>query len=192
MLLPRSYLVALASSVLFSRAASSQAKVLSTVTALPAAATSANSISISVDAGSTQSLVGVRDNVPNMFPTPVTLTLTWDLHPSTGSVEVLGYFANPAAAMSAGSVAIPSSWMTGRVLTAGTPGAPTTFAPFTQNAVGGVGSAGGSLSFLKQTILGNNKTGTRSFDVQLQLDLTGRSLVVGSYTGILNIRAVTQ
>jgi hypothetical protein len=45
---------------------------------------------------------------------------------------------------------------------------------------------------LNQPILGYSKTGTLTVDLQLQLDLTGRTLAAGSYSGTLNIRAVTQ
>ena len=190
---PRSYLVIIASSALLTRVASPQARVQSTVSAIPTlAADAANTISVSVSAGATQTLASVTDNVPNTFPWPVSITLTWDLIPSTGSVQVLGYFVDPTAAMQSGSVSIPSSWLKGRVLTAGMPGAPTSYTAFTQNGVGGAGTAGGSLSLLTQPILGYSKTGTLTFDLQLQLDLTGRVLTPGSYGGTLNIRAVTQ
>src|SRR6185295_5073282 len=90
MWLLRSCLVAIASSALFARVASPQARVLSTVSSLPAvAAAAANTISVSVGSGAVQSLANVVDNTPNTFPTPVSITLTWDLHPSTGSVQVL-------------------------------------------------------------------------------------------------------
>jgi len=95
-------------------------------------------------------------------------------------------------AMTSGPVSIPSSWIRGLVLTAGVPGAPTAYTAFTQSGTGGVGSSGGSLVLLNQPILGYSKTGTLAVDLQLQLDLTGRTLAAGSYSGTLNIRAVTQ
>jgi hypothetical protein len=55
-----------------------------------------------------------------------------------------------------------------------------------------VGISGGSLSLATQPILGTSKTGTRTFNLELQLDLTGRVLTPGAYSGVLNIRAVTQ
>ena len=66
------------------------------------------------------------------------------------------------------------------------------FTAFTQNGVGGVGTAGASLSLFTQPVLGYSKTGTQTIDLQLQLDLVGRVLTAGSYSGTLNIRAVTQ
>ena len=193
MRLVRPLLVALASSALLSGLASAQPKVQSTVSTLPiASAALAGAISVSVTGGATQALSGVVDNAPNTFPSPVSITLTWDLHPSTGSVQVLGYFADPTAAMTSGPVSIPSSWLKGRILTAGAQSAPTTYTAFTQTGTGGVGSAGGSLLLFSQPILGYSKTGTRTVDLDLQLDLTGRTLSAGSYSGTLNIRAVSQ
>jgi hypothetical protein len=193
MWLVRPLLVALASSVLLTGASSAQTRVQSTVSTLPiASAALAGAISVSVTAGATQTLSSIVDNAPNAFPAPVSITLTWDLLPQTGSVQVLGYFANPAAAMTSGPVSIPSSWLKGRVLTAGAQSAPTTYTAFTQSGTGGVGSAGGSLLLFSQPILGYSKTGTRTIDLDLQLDLTGRTLSVGSYSGTLNIRAVSQ
>jgi hypothetical protein len=193
MWLLRSCLVAIASSALLSGVASSQAKVLSTVSSLPTPdAALAGAISVSIGSGAIQLLPAVTDDAPNPFPSPVSITLGWDLHPSTGSVQVLGYFATPTAAMTSGPVSIPSSWIQGRVLTAGAQGAPTTYTAFTQNGAGGVGTAGGSLLLFSQPVLGYSKTGTLTVDLQLQLDLTGRALTPGSYSGTLNIRAVSQ
>lgn len=190
----RSCVLVLAGSALLSGVVSGQASVHSTVSTLPtfAAAAAATGISISVGSGAVQSLGNVTDNTTNNFPTPVSITLTWDLHPSTASIQVIGHFANASTAMTSGPVSIPSSWIRGRVLTPGIANAPTTFTAFTQNATGGVGSPGGSLTLASQPVLGYSKTGTLTFDLQLQLDLTGRSLSAGSYSGTLNIRAVTQ
>jgi hypothetical protein len=172
---------------------SAQPSIHSTVSALPtASAALAGSISVSVGSGATQALANVIDNAPNNFPSPVSITLTWDLHPSTGSVQVLGYFASPTAAMVSGPVSIPSSWLKGRVLTVGVQSAPTSFTPFSQAGVGGAGTAGGSLLLFSQPILGYSKTGTVTVSLDLQLDLTGRVLTPGSYSGTLNIRAVSQ
>jgi hypothetical protein len=185
----RACALALAGSTLLSGVASAQGGVQSTVLRVPAAAATANALAVSVSAGVIQALSSVTDNTANPFPSPVTITLTWDLHPSTGSVQVLAYFASPAAAMTSGPVAIPSSWLSGRVMTADAPGAPTMFTAFTQ---AGAGGAGGSLSLMTLPIVGNNRSGSRDIELELQLDLTGRVLTPGTYAGTLNIRAVTQ
>ena len=193
MWLQRLWVIAIAGSALLPGVASSQAKVLSTVSSQPmAVAAAAGAISVNIASGAIQSLSGVVDNEPNNFPSSVGITLTWDLAPSTGAVQVIGYFSNPAVAMANGPVSIPSGWIRGRVLTAGVHGAPPTYTPFTQNGAGGVGSAGGSLLLFSQPILGYSKTGTLTVDLPLQLDLTGRTLAAGSYSGTLNIRAVSQ
>lgn len=189
----RSCVVTVLGSALLAGAARAQPAVRSTVSTIPtASAAIAGSIAVSVDAGAVQSLGAVTDNAVNNFPSPVSITLTWNLHPSTADVVVVGYFANPSSAMVSGPVSIPSSWIKGRVLTAGVQGAPTTFTAFTQAGVGGVGTAGGSLVLFTQPILGYSKTGTRTIDLELQLDLIGRVLTPGAYAGTLNIRAVTQ
>ena len=193
MRLVRPCIATLVGSTLLSGVASAQASVHSTVSAIPTvSAALAGSIAVSVNAGAIQALGNVSDNVANSFPAPVSITLTWDLAPSTGAVQVIGYFSDPAAAMISGPALIPSSWLKGRVLTSGVQGAPTTFTAFTQNAVGGVGIPGASLSLATQPVLGYSKTGTLTFDLELQLDLTGRVLAAGTYGGVLNIRAVTQ
>jgi hypothetical protein len=180
-------------SALLTGVAGAQASVQSTVSALPAAAAAAaGSVAISIGSGSIQTLGNITENAANNFPSPVSITLTWDLHPSTGSVQVIGYFTDPTAAMTSGPVSIPSSWIKGRVMTAGVLGAPTTFTAFTQNGVGGNGTAGASLSLLTQPILGYSKTGTQTISLELQIDLVGRVITAGAYGGTLNIRAVTQ
>jgi hypothetical protein len=56
-----------------------------------------------------------------------------------------------------------------------------------------VGTAGGSLSLFSVTINGGNKNSSRTDNLDLQLNLVGfPPLAAGAYTGVLNIRAVTQ
>jgi hypothetical protein len=194
MWLLRSCLVAIASSALLTGVAIAQPRIQSTVNPMPeVAAAAAGLVSISVGSGATQSLGTVTDNAPNNFPSPVSITLTWDLLPQTGTVDVVAYFTTASAAMTSGPVSIPSSWIKGRVLPTGNmQNTPATFTPFTQNAIGGVGSAGGSLRLFSQPILGYSKTGSVTANLDLQLDLTGRVLTAGTYSGTLTIRAVTQ
>lgn len=186
--------LALAGSTLLSDAAGAQGGVRSTVmaAAAPLDDVKSGSIGITVNSGAVQALGSVTDNAVNPFPGRVNLTLTWDLHPSTGAVAVVGYFSNPAQAMVSGPVAVPSGWLLGRVPTPAILGAPTTFTPFTHVAAGSAGTAGGSLTLVTQPVLGYSRSGTLSFDLELQLDLTGRVLTPGVYAGTLNLRAVTQ
>jgi hypothetical protein len=72
-------------------------------------------------------------------------------------------------------------------------GIPTSFTTMTQNGVGGIGSAGGSLELFSEIIIGTNKTASRTDNLDLRLDLVGfPTLPAGAYTGVLNLRAVTQ
>jgi len=106
----------------------------------------------------------------------------------TNTVDLMAYFATPVQAMVGGATQIPSSRIRGRMTT----GLPVAFAAFTQNAVGGIGTVSGSLRLFSQSITGINKNSSRTDNLDLQLDLTGTTLPPGTYTGTLNIRAVTQ
>ncbi|HET8625068.1 MAG TPA: hypothetical protein VFM14_16005 [Gemmatimonadales bacterium] len=172
--------------------AAAQVGTVSNAQVISLAAAKSSQLSVAVTAGATQTLPSFTDNTTNNFPSPVVIRTQWDLHPGqTGSVRLIAWFATPAQALfNAGSgTAIASSRMRGRVAT----GVPVTFAAFTQNPVGGVGAAGGSLQLLNVNINGANKTTTRSDNLQLQLDLTGAGVLPpGTYSGTLNIQAVTQ
>ncbi len=77
--------------------------------------------------------------------------------------------------------------MKGRVTT----GTPTSFTAFTQNGVGTVGTAGGSLTLFTQSTA--PLAGNRTDNLDLQIDLTGQpNLLPGTYTGTLNLQAIVQ
>jgi hypothetical protein len=162
---------------------SAQARIISL------AATAPSTLTVVVTSGAVQTISNVTDNAVNNFPSPVGIQTSWDLNPGqTNTVQLVAYFALPAQAM-VGPTQIPSSRILGRVTT----GIPTTFTAMTQNAVGGVGSAGGSLQLFSVTINGANKVDNRSDNLDLQLNLVGfPTLPAGAYVGVLNIRAVTQ
>jgi hypothetical protein len=172
------------------REAEAQGPVLGPVQVITLAAARVNSLSVTINSGSSQTIAAVADNTVNLFPTPVAITTQWDVNPGqTNSVSLVGYFTTPAQALSGPGVQIPSSRVLGRVTT----GSPTTFTPFTQNAVAGAGVAGGSLMLFSVDISGPTKQITRTDNLDLELDLVGfPDLPVGSYTGTLNIRAVAQ
>jgi hypothetical protein len=72
-------------------------------------------------------------------------------------------------------------------------GLPVTFTPITQNPVGGIGTAGGSLQLYSVPISGANKKSSRTDNLDLQLDLVGFPVLrPGTYNGTLNLRVVTQ
>jgi len=104
-------------------------------------------------------------------------------------VNLVAYFLVPAQALVGATTQIPSS----RVLARMSTGLPTAFTPITQNAFAGVGTAGGSLRLYSVTIGGSNKNSTRTDNLDLQLNLVGfPTLPAGSYTGVLNLRVITQ
>jgi hypothetical protein len=170
--------------VLGARELCAQAQVISLAAAAP------STLTISVPSGGVQTIAGVTDNVVNSFPAPVVIQTNWNVNPGqTNTVRLVAYFSVPAQAMVGGSVQIPSSRVLGRVTT----GLPTTFTAITQNGIGGVGTGGGSLELFSETISGLNKNAGRTDNLDLQLDLVGfPTLPAEAYTGVLNIRAVTQ
>lgn len=177
--------------------AAAQAGSVSTARIVSLAATKTGKLTMGVISGAAQTLGTLTDNTTNNFPTPVVIQTQWDLNPGqTGSVNVIGWFATPSQALTNGvGTNIPSSRMKGKL----TPGAPAptsfpaTFTAFTQNAVGGIGTAGGSLGLFQINISGANKIQTRTDNLSLQLDLTGAGVLPpGTYSGTLNIEAVTQ
>jgi len=188
----RSFPVVVAALAIVAAKASAQAGLMSNVENVSLSAIKSSSLTVTVNAGATQSIASMSDNSVNNFPSSVNITTAWDINPTAASVTLVGYFATPASALTTGSADIASSLVKGKVTTAGAPGAPTTFTAFTQNAVGGVGTAGGSLTLFTETITGANKKSNRTIDLALQIDLTGQTAIPGTYTGTLNLRAVTQ
>jgi hypothetical protein len=177
--------------------AAAQAGTVSTARVVSLAATKTGKLTMGVISGTAQTLPALTDNTTNNFPSPVVIQTQWDLNPGqTGSVNVIGWFSTPSQALTNGAgTNIPSSRMKGQL----TPGAPAptsypaTFTAFTQNAVGGIGTAGGSLRLFQINISGSNKIQTRTDNLSLQLDLTGAGVLPpGTYSGTLNIQAVTQ
>jgi hypothetical protein len=154
------------------------------------AATAPGALSVTVTSGAVQSIAGVADNAVNNFPAPVVIQTAWNVNPGqTNTVHLVAYFSVPAQALVGGSTQIPSSRVLGRMTT----GLPVTFTAITQNGVGGVGSAGGSLRLFSVNIGGGNKDASRTDNLDLQLNLVGfPTLPAGAYTGVINLRAVTQ
>jgi hypothetical protein len=153
------------------------------------AATSPGALGVTVTSGAVQAIANVTDNAVNNFPTPVAITTSWAVNPGqTNTVRLIAYFSLPAQAL-VGPTLIPSSRVLGRMTT----GLPTTYTAMTQNGIGGVGTAGGSLQLFSVNINGGNKNASRNDNLDLQLNLVGfPTLPAGAYVGVLNIRAVTQ
>ncbi len=188
----RTLSVSVAALTVFAATAAAQAGLQSNIETVSLSAVKNTSLTVTVNSGSTQSIASITDNAVNNFPSAVNITTAWDINPSAASVTLVGYFSNAAAALSNGSFDIATTQVKGRVPTAGAPNAPAAFTAFTSGAVGGVGTAGGSLTLFSETITGANKNSSRTIDLELQLDLTGQTTTPGTYTGTLNLRAVTQ
>lgn len=166
------------------RELSAQAQIISL------AATAPSTLTLTVTSGAVQTIAGVADNAVNNFPSPVVIQTAWNVSPGqTNTVNLVAYFSVPAQALVGGLTQIPSSRVLGRMTT----GIPTTFTAITQNGIGGVGVAGGSLHLFAERINGGNKNATRTDNLDLQLNLVGfPTLPAGAYAGVLNLRAVTQ
>jgi hypothetical protein len=170
--------------MLRARELSAQAQVISLAAVAP------GQLTVSVQSGAVQTIAAVADNAVNNFPSPVVIQTSWNLNPGqTNTVNLVAYFSVPAQAMVGGTTQIPSSRVLGRMAT----GIPTTFTAISQNGIGGVGSAGGSLRLFAVNIGGGNKDASRTDNLDLQLNLVGfPPLAAGAYAGVLNLRAVTQ
>ena len=154
------------------------------------AATKTSQLSVIVGSGAVQTIASLTDNAVNTFPAPVVITTSWDVNPGqTNTVNLMAYFTTPAQALVGPATQIPASRVLGQMTT----GLPVAFTAITQNALGGVGTAGGSLRLFAQNISGPNKKASRTDNLNLQINLTGfPTLAPGLYTGTLNLRAVTQ
>jgi len=172
------------------REARAQSGTVAAARVISLLATKTSQLSVTITSGAVQSIPSLTDNAVNNFPSPVVVTTGWDVNPGqTNTVNLIAYFSTPAQALSGGATQIPSS----RVLAQMTTGLPVAFTAITQNAVGGVGTAGGSLRLFAQTISGPNKKSSRTDNLNLQINLVGfPTLAPGTYTGTLNLRAVTQ
>ncbi len=150
----------------------------------------AGQLTVSLPAGASRSIPSVTDNAVNTFSGTTTIVTQWNLNPGqTNTVNLIAYFTTPAQAMTGGAVQIPSSRIQGRMTT----GLPVAFTAFTQNGIGAVGTAGGSLRLFAVNISGANKNSSRTDNLDLQLNLVGfPTLPPGTYSGTLNIRAITQ
>ena len=166
------------------RELSAQSQVITLAAAAP------STLTVSVQSGAVQTIAAVTDNAINSFPSPVVILTSWNVNPGqTNTVNLVAYFSVPAQALVGATTQIPSSRVLGRMTT----GIPTAFTAITQNGIGGVGTAGGSLQLFSVAIGGGNKNSTRTDNLDLQLDLVGfPTLPAGAYAGVLNIRAVTQ
>lgn len=172
------------------REAAAQGGTVSAARVISLVATKTSQLTVTVTSGAVQSIPSLTDNAVNSFPSPVVITTSWDVNPGqTNTMNLMAYFTTPAQALAGPGIQIPASRVLGRVTT----GLPVAFTAITQNAVGGIGTAGGSLRLYSLNIAGGNKKSSRTDNLDLQLDLVGLpTLPPGLYSGTLNLRVVTQ
>ncbi len=178
----------------FGSRAEAQAGTLGAPVPITLAATATSSITVIVLSGSSQTIPSITPNAVNQFPTPVQIYTEWNLSFFFGgTMSLVAYFSNPAQALTTGSFSIPASRVEG--LTSGAnPTLLTSWTSITANAVGGVGSAGGTAVLWNwPAFCGFGffcRQGNRTDQLDLRLNLVGFPLAAGTYAGVLNIRAV--
>ena len=172
------------------REAGAQGGTVSAAQVISLAATKTSQLTVTVTSGAVQSIPSLTDNAVNSFPAPVVITTAWDVNPGqTNTMNLMAYFTTPAQALVGPGAQIPSSRVLGRMTT----GLPVAFTAITQNPVGGIGTAGGSLRLYSLNITGANKNSSRTDNLDLQINLVGfPTLAPGLYSGTLNLRVVTQ
>jgi hypothetical protein len=164
--------------------ATASAQVLSGTGNVNLAATLSQGLAVSVTGGSSVNFA-LTQNAATNGDVPTVIRTAWNLNPGQiGSVRLYAYFNVPAQALTDGAGNnIPSSWVMGQMAT----GTPTSYTAFTQTNP--VGPAGGSLALFTTNITGINKSSSRTDNLNLRIDLTGRTLGTGTYTGVLRIQA---
>lgn len=190
MLNRRTIRLAALATVVIAKTAAAQSGLLSNIPTVSLTAVKQTTLTVAINSGSSLNLASLTDNAVNSFATPVNITTTWDINPSAAAVVLVGYFSSPSQALANGTDYIASSLVKGRLGTSGL------FNPFSGAVVSGgaasAGVAGGTLQLFSQSVNGANKKSNRTDDLYLQIDLTGQAATAGTYTGTLNLRAITQ
>lgn len=164
------------------------AQVSSSLQAVTLNAQKGQSVTLGAPSPSLQSL-NIVDGAITNWGSPVSITLSWDVtNSATTRVKLVGYFSTPTQALSFETSHIPAE-----AIEASTDDG-ATWSPVTSAAVGGVGSAGGSvLLYTSAPTEGGNKSGTATISFRLRLNLTsGPATVAGVYTGTLNLMAIAN
>lgn len=165
--------------------ASAGAQVGSSLQSISLQAVKGQHVTLGAPNPGVQSLTIVDDQV-NAYGSPFSIAVSWSVDNSTATtVKLVGYFATPSQALVNGTAFIASS----RVEASVDGGA--TWAPFTGNAVGGVGAVGGSqVLFTSPVTQGSNRDGTQTVTFLIRLNLVGASTPSGVYSGTLYLMAI--
>lgn len=156
---------------------------------VPIHARKTGGVRIATVSGDGQTAV-VTDGAISAYAEPVVFIVAWNFPPnSTSNLHLVGYFLDASAALRSGIDAIPSSYVEGRIGTAAawapfsaTYGYPTS-PPTAANALHLWTSPSTSTS---------NRRGAVTLELHIRLNLTGREVPAGDYTGTLVLQAFTQ
>lgn len=186
-------LILIVTTMAFSLVLQARAQAVSTVRPITLNAVADDRLTVTVVSGGVQSIPNLVPNAINTFPSPVTIRVEWDLPGlqwlGLSNMALVAYFNTPAQALVNGASNIPSSRVEARMTT----GSPTTFSPINGAPVSGVGTTGGSRTLWTRScgFLGLQcVSGSRTDQLDLRLNLVGYPTVAGTYTGLLNLRAV--
>lgn len=167
---------------------SAGAQVSSSLQQVALGAVKGQSVTLGAPSPSSQG-TNIVDGGISEYPSPITLTVSWDVTSSSATtVKLVGYFPTPSQALTFGTSYLPSSAFEASV------DGGTTWLPFTSNAVGGIGSAGGSLTlFTSEPTQGNNSNSSATVTFRLRLNLTaGPETLAGIYSGTLYLMAISN
>lgn len=165
------------------------AQVSSSLQQVTLGAVKGQSVTLGTPSPSTQSL-SIVDGAITEWASPITLTVSWDVTNSpTTTVKLVGYFTAPSQALSFnGTSFIPSSSIEASIDNGAN------WLPVTSAAVGGVGTAGGSVVlYTSAPTDGVNKAGSATVTFRIRLNLTsGPTTVAGIYSGTFNLMAIAN
>jgi hypothetical protein len=126
--------------------------------------------------------IALRADNPGSNHAFVPLEFNWNLNPQeVQGFEVIGYFADPNAALAAdsGNAVVPSEHVLGRWQTG-------SFRPF--NETHELGTAGGSLSLFSESVLHGHSRGSRTGVLEMTIDpQLASALSSDQYRGVLYV-----
>jgi hypothetical protein len=137
--------------------------------------------------GQTVTLV---DGAIAQYAQPISVGIGWALRPLQANyVYLVAFFTSSAEALRSGTDLIPSAYMEGSV------DGGTTWQPFTAtlNLPTTQATAGNALQLYRSGWVPLfNWNGTRNVDLHLRVNLTGRSVPIGEYSGTLFVQVLAQ
>lgn len=164
------------------------AQVSSSIQQISLGAVKGQSVTLGAPTPTSQSL-NLVDGAITEWAQPFTIRVAWDVTNSpTTTVKLVGYFPTPAQALAFTTSSIPSSSIEASLDNG------VTWAPVTSGAVGGVGSAGGSIVLYTSPVTsGDDKVGFSNVSFKLRLNLqSGPATVAGVYAGTFYLMAIAN